>query len=130
MKLHDLFWLDAPASPRAAYHHNVLALLVFVFGVVPAFGGFGYATLTIGPSFLRLEWLIPGVIVWSAALYYVLSVMRRRSEPEPRIEISDGYRETMREYAAPVCTHEYPNGAVYCIYCGERRIPVPATVKL
>lgn len=92
-------------------------------------GMFGFATITIGPEWLRFFWLIPGVTGLPALWYLARSARNSRERwlPAAQETIASGldHGADLLFGAADTapCSHCYPDGAAFCIYCGEERIP-------
>ena len=117
------------------YRRRNVALVLCLIPLIchmHSIGMFGYATITIGPEWLRFFWFIPGLL--GMALFWYLArtarVHRGRWLPIATETIATGLDRGAdllfgSADTAP-CSHCYPDGAMFCIYCGEKRIPAPA----
>lgn len=109
----------------------VLCLIPLIFHM-HQIGMFGFATITIGPEWLRFFWYIPGLL--GLVLFWYL-VRAARASREYWIPIATETIASGLDHGADLlfgaadttpCSHCYPDGAAYCIYCGEKRVPAPA----
>lgn len=126
---------------KQTYHRRrnvalVLCLIPLIFHM-HQIGMFGFATITIGPEWLRFFWYIPGLL-GLVLFWYLARTARNNRErwlPAAQETIASGLDRSadLLFGAAEPCTHCYPDGAAFCIYCGEKRIPAPvigATTRL
>ena len=124
------------------YRRRNVALVLCLIPLIShmhSIGMFGFATITIGPEWLRFFWYIPGVISLPALWYLARTARNNRERWLPVAQetiassLDRGADLLFGAADTAPCSHCYPDGAAYCIYCGEKRIPAPAigaTIRL
>lgn len=126
---------EVPIDPVARRRRKIALILIAIPLIFEAHkvGMFGYVTQTIGPEWFRTFIFIPGLL--ALALLWVLAryVRGRRAEWQPAAEdtiraaLDGGADLLFGPIDDPVCTHTYPEGADYCIFCGASRKAEKAT---
>ena len=125
---------EPPMNPILARRRRIILALCLIPLTIEMHkaGMFGFATFTAGPEWLRLFVLVPGLLALALIFFGARYARSHRGRwlPATMSTLADGI-DKAADFAfgelPKVCTHEYPNGALFCIYCGQGRIPQPTT---